>query len=237
MVGRLFPVSGIDKDVEADMQRAAPGDFYPGQEAAVIWCDVVHGHAGGTDETVLGICAVFADVDEDARVRFYVGVDEVHRVDHAVCGPRVIRGKGRGAQVSACGTACAFRVFAFLFQRLLVDFLLLVATLVFYFHFHDVLLIDSVDAAQIVRDGTPYRNGDGWCRVPADKEAACAICKESHSRRVLRRIGADAWRKTVCICACANMLQAARDAISGWLFLSLWQAQASGKWHNRQAFP
>src|SRR5471032_3311292 len=170
MVRRLFPVSGIDEDVEADVQRAAPGDFYPGHEAAVIWCDVVHGHAGGTDETVLGIRAVFADVDEDARIRFYVGVDKIYRVDHAVGGPRVIRGKGGGTQIRDCGTT--FRAFAFLFQRLLVDFLLLITALVFYFHFHDVLLVDSVDAAQIVRDGTPYRNGDGWCRVPADKAAA-----------------------------------------------------------------
>jgi len=97
---------------------------------------------------VLRVRAVFADIEEHARIGIHAAIDEIHGVENAVGAPRVIRGEGITAQVQIlCGRA--FRRFAFLLDGQVGEFLFgqIAAGPVFYFHFHDALLIDSLDTA------------------------------------------------------------------------------------------
>ncbi|MNM68199.1 hypothetical protein D3C81_797500 [compost metagenome] len=69
---------------------------------------------------------------------------------HAIGRPRVVGGEGGGAQVQVlCGRV--LRGLAVLLQRQVGGFRGQVAArVIFYFHFHDVLLIDSLDTAPVV---------------------------------------------------------------------------------------
>lgn len=53
----MMPGSGIENTSKRTLS-GLPQEITQAREG-VVWCDVIHGHAGGADETVLRIRAIF----------------------------------------------------------------------------------------------------------------------------------------------------------------------------------
>lgn len=149
--------SRIDQYVEADIQRAAPGDVNPGTEAAVVRCDVIHRHAGRADEAVLGVGAIFADVDEDAGIGVDVRLGEIDVGVHAVGAPDIVGAEGSAAEIGRSILAARFLSCYLAFLGQILDFRLrIAAATVFFLRVHACLLVDKVGTAPVCWRGAVF---------------------------------------------------------------------------------